>query len=65
MAEFIEARCAVCRLADGLVVNIIIAFPSDLPQDECELIEIMMNQRCDIGWYWDGLNFNPPLIEGV
>jgi len=55
-----ETTCAVCRLSDGLVVNTIIANPSDTAPDECQLVEIMTGQPCDIGWTWDGVTFNPP-----
>lgn len=63
MAEFIPTRCAVYSLADGEVVNIIVALPSDPAPDGCQLVEIMNDQPCNIGWYWDGTNFidpNPP-----
>lgn len=59
----IETRCAVCQLEDGLVINIIIAVPSDLAPDGCQLVEVMNEQQCNIGWYYDGMNFidpNPP-----
>jgi hypothetical protein len=63
----IEARCAVCQLEDGLVVNIIIALPSDPAPIGCELVEVMNGQACDIGWYYDGSNFIEPAApeEGV
>lgn len=60
----IPTRCAVCQLSDGLVVNIIIALPSDLPPDGCQLVEIMNDQPCDFGWFWNGTEFVPPL-EGA
>lgn len=56
----LETRCAVCQLSDGLVVNIIIAVPSEPAQDGCQLIEVMNEQFCDIGWYWTGTEFTPP-----
>lgn len=59
----IVTRCAVCQLADGLVINIIIAVPSDLAPDGCQLVEVMNEQQCNIGWYYNGMNFidpNPP-----
>ena len=57
------------RLLDGIVVNIIIAMPSDEPQIDCELIEIASGQPCDIGWTWNGSMFVDPFppsldIEG-
>mgnify|MGYP000196243915 CR=1 FL=1 len=65
MAEYVEAKCAVCQLSDGLVVNIIMAIPSDPAQDGCQLIEIMIGQDCDIGWFWDGEQFVPLVNEAV
>ena len=56
----IDTRCAVCQLSDGLVTNIIIAVPSETPTVDCQLIEIMNGQQCDIGWYWTGTEFTPP-----
>jgi len=59
--EFIPTRCAVCQLSDGLVINIIMAAPSDPPQIDCQLVEVMNEQGCDIGWAWDGVAFIAPL----
>lgn len=56
----IETRRAVCQLSDGLVINIIIAVPSDLPPQDCQLVEIMNGQMCDIGWYYNGIEFVNP-----
>lgn len=69
MVGDIEARCAVMQLLDGLVINIIVALPTDEPQIGCELIEIADGQPCNIGWHWNGYMFvdpfPPPLdIEG-
>lgn len=58
-----ETRCAVCRLSDGLVTNIIMALPTDLPPIDCQLIELTNEQICDIGWSWDGATFNSPIID--
>lgn len=60
MARSIEATCAVVQLSDGLVVNIVVAQPYDEPPIGCELIEIMAGQSCDIGWYWNGVEFVNP-----
>ena len=57
MTEYISTRCAVCQLSDGLVINIIIATPTDPAPDECQIIEIMSEQSCGIGWYWNGTEF--------
>lgn len=56
----LETRCAVCQLSDGLVVNMIVAVPSDPAPEGCQLIEVMNEQPCDIGWYWTGTEFIPP-----
>ncbi len=55
-----ETRCAVCQLSDGLVINIIIASIYDPAPEGCQLIEIMNEQPCDIGWFWTGTEFIPP-----
>jgi len=65
MADFVEARCAVCQLSDGLIINIIIALPSDPAPEECQLIEVMADQLCGIGWYWDGKLFIPAVSEAI
>ena len=41
----IETTCAVCRLSDGLVMNTIVAVPSDPAPDGCQLVEIMTGLR--------------------
>jgi hypothetical protein len=55
-----ETTCAVCRLSDGLVINAIVASPSDPAPDGCELVEIMNNQLYNIGWYYANGVFNGP-----
>lgn len=60
MAQDVEARCAVVQLLDGLVINIIVAMPSNEPQISCELIEIASGEPCNIGWYWTGSAFIDP-----
>ena len=60
MVENISTTCAVCRLSDGLVMNTIIAAPSDIPPLGCVLIEIMTGQVCNIGWYYANDQFNGP-----
>jgi hypothetical protein len=49
--------CAVCRLADGLVINLIIAEPTDEPPYGCQLIEVPEGTPCDLSWTWDGTQF--------
>ena len=65
MTDQVSTNCAVCQITDGLVVNIIVALPSDPAQDGCQLIEVMSGQFCDIGGYWDGVVFFPPIDETV
>lgn len=60
MSEDNTTRCAVCQLSDGLVINTIMAIPTDLPPLDCQLIEIQYGQFCDIGWYYNGTTFVPP-----
>lgn len=55
-----DTTCAVVRLSDGLVINAIVAAPSDPAPDGCQLIEIMTGQMCDIGWYYANGVFNGP-----
>lgn len=52
--------CAVVQLLDFVVVNIIVADPTDPAPNECELIEIQPGISCDIGWIWNGTQFIPP-----
>ena len=60
--------CAVCQLSDGLVINMIIADPTDpCPYEDCQLIETpdINGVSAQIGWYWNGTDFidpNPPLV---
>lgn len=58
----VPTRCAVCDLTTDEVVNIIIALPSDIAPDDCQLIEVMNGQLCDIGWFWAGVEFTPPEV---
>lgn len=60
MAENIETTCAVVRLSDGLIINAIVASPSDVAPDGCKLVEIMNGQLCDIGWYYIDGEFRGP-----
>lgn len=55
-----ETTCAVVRLSDGLIINIIVAAPSDPAPDGCQLVEVMTGQPCDIGWYYANSVFNGP-----
>lgn len=60
-----ETTCAVCRLTDGLILNLIVAAPSDPAPVGCELVEIMTGQACDIGWYYVGGLFHGPRLFAV
>lgn len=58
-------RCAVID-ANGLIVNIIMAEPTDQAPVGCSLAGIDEGVFCDIGWTWDGNQFvdpNPPVIQ--
>jgi hypothetical protein len=50
------ANCAVVD-ANNIVVNMIVAEPTDTPPEGCTLVELPF---CDIGYTWDGKRFNPP-----
>lgn len=55
-------RCAVVN-SDGVIVNIIIADPSDPAPIDHFLVSIEDEVFCNIGWIWDGNAFvdpNPP-----
>lgn len=55
-------RCAVID-TNGVIVNIIMAEPTDLAPMGCSLVGIDDGVFCDIGWVWDGAAFvnpNPP-----
>jgi hypothetical protein len=59
------SNCAVCQLSDGLVVNIIVADPTDPAYDGTQLILIPDGVMCDIGWTWDGTTFINPNPDGA
>lgn len=42
----------------------IVADPTDLPPDGCQLI-LADGVVCDIGWTWDGTQFVAPVVEIV
>lgn len=54
--------CAVVRLADGLVTNKIVAEPTDMAPNDCQLISID-GIACDIGWTWNGTQFVSPTTQ--
>lgn len=53
-------RCAVCQDADNVVVNIIMAEPTDPAEEGCFLVGIADDMWCDIGYIWTGTEFIPP-----
>jgi hypothetical protein len=58
-------RCAVID-ANDLVVNIIMAEPTESAPHGCVLVGIYGGVFCEIGWSWDGANFidpNPPVVQ--
>jgi hypothetical protein len=53
--------CAVCQLIDGLIINIIIASPTDPAPDGCQLVVTpdADGNNADIGGTWNGTVFLP------
>lgn len=56
------SRCAVVQYSDNVVVNIILADPTDTPPDGCFLVAVSDDQFLDIGWIYDPETgtFSPP-----
>lgn len=54
------SNCAVVRNTDNIVVNKIVAEPTDLPPDGTYLVLIEDGVACDIGWVWNGVVFVDP-----
>jgi len=54
--------CAVVQLTDTIIINIIVAEPSDIPPEGCELIETpdTFGNYAQIGGTWNGEMFVPP-----
>lgn len=46
------ARCAVVLSADNVCINIIMAETTDLPPDDCILVDVDYID-CEIGWVYD------------
>lgn len=62
------STCAVVQLSDNVVINKIVAEPTDLAPDGTQLIPIPEGVMCDMGWTWNGSEFvnpNPPVEEPV
>lgn len=49
--------CAVVRISDNIVENIIVAEPTDLAPDGCFLVKLLYANFGDV---WDGESFAPP-----
>lgn len=59
--------CAVCQLSDGLIINIIVAEPTDPPPLDCQLVVTpdADGNNAQIGGTWNGTNFVPaPTLTG-
>ena len=56
------SNCAVCQLSDGLVINVIVAEPTDLPPNECQLVLTpdASGNNATIGSTWNGSTFITP-----
>lgn len=54
------ADCAVVRSSDNMVINTIIALPTDPAPEGCYLVEMSENSYGGIGWTWDGTYFIAP-----
>lgn len=54
--------CAVCQLSDGLVINLIVAEPTDPAPSGCQLIVTPddLGNNAQIGGTWDGTQFIQP-----
>lgn len=51
------ATCAVVRTEDNVVVNKIVAEPTNLAPDGTYLVLIPDGVMCDMGWVWNGTEF--------
>lgn len=53
--------CAVCQLSDGLIINLIVAEPTDPAPIDCQLIVSPDNfgNYAQIGGIWNGTQFLP------
>lgn len=57
--------CAVVDSTTGVVANKIMADPSDIAPEGCELVLIPEGVMCDIGWVWDCAVFVDPNPQEV
>lgn len=55
-------RCAVVQNLTNVVVNLIIADPTDQPPEDCYLVGVPDGVFVDIGWLYDPSTgeFSPP-----
>lgn len=63
-------QCAVVQIGDNVVVNIIVADPTDPAPINCFLVGLESGQDCGIGWIYDPAtntftdpNPPPPIME--
>ena len=56
----VNDRSAVVRLEDNVVVNIIVAPPTEPAQLGCYLVDVSDGKFCNIGWVWNGTEFYDP-----
>lgn len=57
------SNCAVIQISDNVVINKIVAEPTDLAPDNTYLIQYD-GLNCDVGWVWNGVEFvNPNPVE--
>ena len=56
--------CAVCQLSDGLVINLIVAEPTDPAPIDCQLIVSpdSFGNYAQIGGTWNGTQFLPESV---
>ena len=59
-AGTVNDKSAVIRTEDNVVVNIIVAPPTEPAQEGCYLVDVSDGKPCDIGWVWNGTNFYDP-----
>lgn len=58
------SNCAVVQTSDNVVVNKIVAEPTDLAPDGTYLVLIEDGVVCDMGWIWNGTEFVAPTNNG-
>jgi hypothetical protein len=54
--------CAYIDKASGVVLNLIIASPTDPVPKDIILIEVPENMSVSLGWIWDGFIFINPEV---